>query len=470
MKDELLKINNGTLTQHGHRLIENINLQVFKAEVHSVVFNNTEVKNALIKILCGEGTLSYGKIYFEEALIRDNEIYTLLKKNVVLIDQTSHLIPTFKLYENIFFPKFHFFHLNPRHYQKLARDLFQRFNISIPINKPVKMLTIYESVIIELLKAFALNYKLVILSNILNILNRYELNSIFELISRLKEKGMSFLVIADYEDIRLKFSDRLTAIKGGRTVITYDSKALSKEKLYRIFDIKLDSTEFSQIYNKESDTVVLSFQNVSAAILKSISFDIHKGEILRVLYTDESYANYLISILRGESVKDSGNIFFCNKLYIPSLNHLNKKNEICFIEENSVGNMLFKNLNVIENLSYPICNKFSGFWLKRRYRKSIKLKIGPIINPNMFKRSISELPQDDLQKIVYCKFLLYNPKLVVCIKPFSVVDAKNRITEKMISMLAENGISILIITSGWPSLSSIHGKILYLSDGTLSEK
>ncbi len=472
MKDELLKITNGTLTYHNHRMIESLNLQVYKSEAHGIILDNTDVKNALLRILCGETQLDYGKIYYGEELLKQNDIARVLKQNVVLINQTSHLISKFKIYENIFFTKFHFLYLNPKHYYKIARNLFQHFDINIPLNKSVKNLSIYECIIIELITAFALQRKLVILTNISGILDHHEMNSIYQLVTRLKEKGMSFLFIRNFEDISLKHMDRLTAIKGGRTVGIFDPKLINKEKLYQVFNLIPDSS-LSYPGNKagqEAGQVILSFQNVSDDILKQVSFDIHKGEILRILYADEASANRFISILKGESVKASGFIYLGSNLYMPSPNLYNAKSEICFIDENPTEKLLFKNLSVIENLSYPLSNKIKGFWLKKKYKKSIAIKVSKVIDQDMLRKPVKHLIQDDQQKIVYCKFLLYNPKLVVCIKPFSVADTQNKLTEQMIVMLAENGISVLVITSRWPFLSSIHGRLFYLSDGVLSER
>ncbi len=471
MKEELLKISNGTLTYHNHRLIENLNLQLFKSEVHGISLDNTDVKNALLKILCGEGSLGYGKIYYEEEAMKQNDIAKFLKRDVVLIDHTSRLVSNFKIYENMLFHRFHFLYLNPKHYYRIARDLFQHFSIDIPLNKAVKNLSIYECIIIELITAFALERKLVILSNIAGILNSYEMNSVFQLILQLKGKGMSFLILRNFEDINYEHIDRLTVIKGGRTIGVFDPKTTDKEKLYRAFDLKLELSSNSPAGKtpREPGQAVLSFRNVSDQVLKQVSFHIHKGEILRILYADEASANRFISILKGEATKTSGEIYMDGLPYAPLQNYYATKNEICFIDENPVEKLLFKHLSVLENLSYPLSTKVKGYWLKRNYRKSIALKVRPVINPEMLKKPLKALMQDDLQKIVYCKFLLYNPKLVICIKPFSVADAQNILTEKMILMLAENGISVLVITSGWPDLSSITGRILYLSHGVLKE-
>lgn len=367
--------------------------------------------------------------------------------------------------------RFHFLHLNPKHYYRIACDLFQHFNIAIPLNKAVKNLSIYECIIIELITAFALDRKLVILSNITGILNSYEMNSIFQLIDQLKYKGMSFLIIRNFESINYEYIDRLTVVKGGRTIGVFNPKIMDNEKLYKIFDLKLDLSANNHInkINWVSEQIVLSFHNVSDQVLQQVSFNIHKGEILRIIYTDAASANHFISILKGEATKTSGEIYMSGLPYTPTPNHYTSKNNICFIDENPVEKLLFKNLSVLENLSYPLSTKVKGYWLKRNYKKSIALKVRPIINPEMLKMSLIDLIQDDLQKIVYCKFLLYNPKLVVCIKPFSVADAQNILTEKMIMMLSENGISVLVITSGWPDLSSITGRILYLSYGVLKE-
>lgn len=472
MKEELFRINHGTLTYHNRMLIENINLRVFKSETHGIILDSTEVKNVLIKLLCGELKLSYGKVYIMENLIKDADINKKLRNHVALIDQTRHLIPTLTIYENIYFSQFHILYLNPKHYYKCARNLFEYFNIDIPLDKPVKDLTIYEGVVIELMTAYALERKLIVLSNITNILNSIEVASIFNLIDKLKKKGLSFLVINNIEDMKLRYTDRLTIIKGGNTIGIFDSKQINKDTLYRIFYYDQENTDIQHRYkyNNNSSNEIFSVHNLTDDILKNISFQVHKGEIVRILYTDETSVNRLISVLKGEHTSFVGNILLEGHNFKPMYGYMNYKNDIGFVEENSIERMLFKNLSAFDNLSYPLSNKVKWFWLKNRYKKSMEIQLQDILDPEKLKHTLSALSPDDQLKIVYCKWLLYNPKLLICVKPFSVADAQNQLTEKLITLLSERGIAILIITSSWPSFSSINGKILYLRNGVLENK
>jgi len=213
---------------------------------------------------------------------------------------------------------------------------------------------------------------------------------------------------------------------------------------------------------------MLKFENVSDNILKNINFSIRRGEILKILYTDNTSADNLIGILKGVSHPTEGRIIVNKQPYtVSSISEAQTKG-VCFVEENPIETMLFKKLTVMYNLCMPLANKIDWFWLRRKYCKSVKLALQDLIHPTDFEKKISELPSSIQQKIVYCKWLLFSPKVLICIKPFLISDIQvNRVTEQMINLLADKGIAVLIVTSNWPSLNSLKGKTYYLENGKL---
>ena len=94
--------------------------------------------------------------------------------------------------------------------------------------------------------------------------------------------------------------------------------------------------------------------------------------------------------------------------------------------------------------------------------------LDPLINSAYYKKSISEVSAETLYLMIYCKWLLFMPKVLVCINPFSVTDYQtNQIIRQMIEYLSARGISVIIITSYWPSLCTIKGTLKYLEGGYL---
>ncbi len=473
MKEEIFRIDNGQLEIKGQTILNNIYLQVFSGETLGIIFDNIEEKTALIKMFNGDEKLSYGRIYINEEQIKTNTSDKHVKKNIFTITESSKLIKQIKIYENIFLFNSTDVFLKTGLYKKKTQKLFDYFNIDIPVNKAVRDLTSLESVTIELLKAYILKSRLIVLSNITSILNTNELSIFFELVKKLKKEGIGFIVIETFEDIIFEQTDNLCIIKNGKTIGMFTSDTIDRKKIYRL----LNNEQLNYTYNNilsgntlssQERDIVLSFRNVSTDALKNISFNVRRGEILKIFYTDDESEKDLIGLLKGAIQLKSGQVYV-NKNYYTARDIAEAQLKgVCFVEENPTEVMLFKRLSVLYNLCIPLSNKVNWFWFKNRYSKSVIKSLSSIIEPSYFKQPVDMVPHSILQKVIYCKWLLYSPKVLVCIKPFSITDVKvNQITEQMINLLADKGIAILIVTSNWPSLSDIKGDILYLENGML---
>lgn len=473
MKKEVLRIENGFVKPEDSTVIlTNIYLQVFTGEALGIIFYNLEEKSALIQLLRGNESLSRGRLYLNENVMSSDTTHKL-RENIFIITESSNLLSRLKIYENILIPSAKNPFINYKTYRKITLELFQKFNINITIEKPVKRLSNLERVTIELLRAYVSGCKLLVISNITGILSSTDLDSFFSLISKFKKTGISFIFLDTYEDIIFDQTDNLAIIKNGKTVGIFDSSQIDRKKIYQLLyrDIISKDNEFfiSKSSYANAENVILSFNNVSDGILDKASFDIRRGEIIKILYIDDASKNDLIGNLKGKSHAKEGQIYLNGQPYsINSIKEAQSKG-VCFIEEKALDKMLFKNLNVMYNLCFHLSKKVSRFWSKRKYSKSVVKSLDGLIDSCYFKKLIFNLPPTILQKIVYCQWFLYSPKVLVCINPFSIADIKlNQTTEQMIKLLASKGISIIILTSNWPSMVSIKGKVFYLKNGKLT--
>lgn len=96
--------------------------------------------------------------------------------------------------------------------------------------------------------------------------------------------------------------------------------------------------------------------------------------------------------------------------------------KIAFIVENPADTMLFPDFTAIENLCYPSSRKTPYFWINPNYLSSCLHEYSPFFDSGVLDQYPGNMSTQDLHKLVYCRWHLYNPSLVVCVKPFSSVD------------------------------------------------
>ena len=134
--------------------------------------------------------------------------------------------------------------------------------------------------------------------------------------------------------------------------------------------------------------------------------------------------------------------------------------KIAFIAENPAESMVFRDLSAIENLCLPSSRKAAGFWLNPTYVSSCLKEYGPYFGPDVLNKYPDELSAQDLHRLVYCRWHLYKPDVVVCIKPYSSVDKTlEEISAIFIDLLLRKGIAVLILTSSASEAESARRKI-----------
>lgn len=436
-----MRIDNGMYNESGTVVFKRLYLQVFTGEIAGILFHNGQEKETLIRILSGACRLDFGRIYLCGRMMEGIALEREIKKNISIIHEYNILIPQFSIAENLFFEKLGFFCLNSNKYQAETRRLFNQFQILISTKKRVKELTSAESITICLLKAYLKKRKLVVLSNIISQLDFEERERIFRLTEKLKKKGMSFLVADSSEEMLFEKTESFCIIKNGGTIGMFQTCDVDKDSVSFLYKNtgNVESSNVSHHSYINTKDAVLVFEHVSGRHLKDLSFNLHRGEILRLFYTNESNCKELVSLLKRERLPITGGLYQEEK----AAGHC----EIGFIEENPTEVMLFKNMSVLDNLCIPLADKIPGFWMKQRYKNSAVKIIEGIIPNNCLSLPVKEVSGDIQQKIVYCKWLLFNPRILVCIKPFSTPDMEaNHISEQMIGLLAKKGVGILIIT------------------------
>ncbi|MDO4276287.1 MAG: hypothetical protein Q4D16_21670 [Eubacteriales bacterium] len=466
MKKELFRINNGSVIINHQKILTNIYLQFFYGETSGILFNSFEERDAFIKLMDGDITMDFGWLYYNEELLTPSQYPKILKQNTAVITEDNRLMSALSITENLFFSDFSPCYIHTSLYSTKAQELLRFFQLDIPLQKPIKELTPLERISLELVKAFALNKKMIILSNVTGILNFSQLSRLFLSINKLKEKGFTFILTETFEDTIFQLTDNLHVIKNGRTVRILTPENMSKHTIQQVLGQYRESASPDSISDTaRQENIVLSFSNVCDHYLNQVSFDLRKGEILKLLCPNEECVAHLIRLLHSQCIPLTGGIFLDGKPFRPLHKDKLYLDGIGYIPANPRETAIFKNLSVMDNLCIPLSDKIKGFWTRNKYQKSVAYMLKDIIPDICYTIPIKELPSSILQKIVYSRWLLYAPKLLVCINPFSIVDtAVNQVTEQMLKLLTDRGIAVLIITDNWSLKSALPSRLLYLAD------
>ncbi len=460
MKREILRIENITIKEKGIKTLNDFFLNLYQGELLGVFVNNAIEKKHLIDLIYGNVEVERGRICYENMPISYEDYVGIRKNKISLIQSTSKLIDDLTIADNIFVirDKFGRYLIDKKVILEQTQNLLEELGLGIPPGKLVHLLSGFEKTVVEIAKAYGLGAKVIILKDLSSYLADSELNQLTEIIENLKVKGTSFIMIDSFTDILKKFSDRMFVMKNGRNVWTLKGEQINEDILKTYFYTPRHEISGSGAASSRS---ALRFDHVSTGKLAPLSFEIHAGEMLSIIDHDGSYIDEIIKILNGENHSYQGKVFVGDRLFSSRGHWEAIKKELAFIVENPVETMLFKEITAIDNLCFVSGNKINTLWMNSKYRKSCIDNYERFFSKGTLSTRTEALSVYDLQKLVYLKWHLYNPKVVVCTRPFSSTDVELRgITSEMMGLLLEKGIGILVLASNYSEINSAGKKLI----------
>ena len=476
MKEELIIIENGRIEEKGTAVFSDLNFQIYKNQIMGIIFDSIIERKYLKEFFRGELILQDGKAYIEGRKADPYETGRYLRENLTIIEKDSKLISNLHIEENIFLFTDKKKLINRRKYFRELQRIMQVFQLELRINLSVEELTVKERVIVELLKAYVEGKKIVLLMHISGFLKRTELEEINQLLNKLLERGMTFVLVEQFENIIFEWTKQLVVIRHGKTAGIFDPGNLNREILYsslikdHVSGRIAGMSKLDMIHEEESRPV-LQFEKVCTDVLVDFSIEVCNGEVLKIYYMDDLSCEHIIALLKGLIKPQSGIIFLSNREYKGNSIVQAVKKGICFIEESPYDNMLFYNLSVRDNLSMALSKKVPLFWLRNRFVKSVDQLIKSVSIEDIAKVKLRKLEPHILQQIAYYKWYLYAPKVVVCIKPFTETDLYlQEVTVEMIRNLKARGIAVIILTPNHSELYRIDGDTIFVKNGSLIDE
>ncbi len=471
MKTEIFRLENVTKTVNHIPRLDDLNLTIRKGEILGLLSLNDEGKTCLTNILCGQSSIDYGRIYYNDELVDlDSEAPLPFAGRVVSVENKTKLTFSLSVADNIFVVRkgFRKYLINRRVLREQAGRIFAEFGIDIDPGASAMTLSPLECGLVELVKGYATGARLIILNNLSSYLSTLDLNRFHQLVFQLKEKGISFLYIDNDPDVIFKVCDRLFIMREGRNVRTFKKGECDEQTALTILTGRVDERESSHKSHWE-EAKVLVFNTVSARYLQNISFVLRRGEVVSILDTHGRSNNSILELLTGEQAREKGQILLDGEDFNVTGHSRAIRRGIGLISEDSLENTLIYDLSPLDNLCIPLFEKLKTLIYKKGIRKSVRMEYADKLGEDIHQKDLYHVQHQTLQKLVYYRWLLYSPKVLVCVKPLSGLDISGRkLTLDLIGQLSAKGIAILILTSNFSEAYYLSDRVI-LIDGAIKQ-
>jgi ribose transport system ATP-binding protein len=464
-KDVILSVRNLTKTYPGVTALDDVSIDFRRGEVHALVGENGAGKSTFIKVLTGAIQANSGEIELEGVIHSGFTPHeALFELGMAAIYQEFNLVPDLTVAENVFFGKeitrgpF----INMKKMSSETEKIVNRLGMKINPRTLVKHLTVAYQQIVEIAKAVSRNVKILIMDEPSAPLTTNEVEHMFELVRALKKQGVTVIYISHRLVEAFKLSDRITVLRDGKYIRTMDTGQTNRQELISLM-VGRDLGEAYPEKKYDSKEVILEVRNLcTASILKNISFELHRGEILGFGGLVGAGRTELARALFGADPIDSEEIFLeGRKVHIRNTSHADRKRHGILSE-----------MTVKENISFSAYRNINTFgFIRRREEERIsndfKNKLS-IRTPDL-TRKVKNLSGGNQQKVVLSKWLATQCKILIFDEPTRGIDvgAKQEIYE-LIKDLAEEGKGIVFISSELPELLGMCDRIFVMREGEIT--
>lgn len=476
--DNILEIVNITKEFPGVKALNNVNFNIRPGSVHGLVGENGAGKSTLMKILSGVYKLTIGEIRLEGKKVAFKDPKDAQMSGVSIIHQEFSLIPYLNGVDNIFLGREKRKAnglLDKSKMLKEAKEVLKRLNADIDLSKPVASLSVANQQFIEIAKAIAIETKVLIFDEPTASLTGQEIDKLFELIETLKANGVTIIYISHHLDEILHMCDQLTCLRDGEYVDTRDVAACTKQDIVKMMvgrEIVNAFPERPPLADNKEHNIRLEVKRLSNNEISDIHFDLKEGEILGVAGLVGSGRTEIVRALIGADPSNEKEIYLNGKKVTIKNPTDALAQGICLIPESRKTQGLVLNMTIKNNISLPILNELTNKFRVINQKKETKIVNQSIrdllIKTPSSKQTVKNLSGGNQQKVVLAKWLNTDSNILIFDEPTRGIDigAKEEIY-KLMRNLADEGISIIMISSELPEILGLSDRVLVMHKGNL---
>ncbi|THD43761.1 galactose/methyl galactoside ABC transporter ATP-binding protein MglA [Enterobacteriaceae bacterium ML5] len=461
----------------GVRALDNVNLKVRPSSIHALMGENGAGKSTLLKCLFGIYSKDSGTILFQGQEVNFKSSKEALETGVSMVHQELNLVLQRTVMDNMWlgrYPTKGIFVDQDKMY-KDTKAIFDELDIDIDPRDKVGKLSVSQMQMIEIAKAFSYNAKIVIMDEPTSSLTEKEVNHLFTIIRKLKDRGCGIVYISHKMEEIFQLCDEITILRDGQWIITQPLEGLDMDKIISMMVGRSLSQRFPDRLNVPGE-VILEVRNLTSMrqpSIRDISFDLHKGEILGIAGLVGAKRTDIVETLFGIREKVSGTIkVHGKKINNHSANEaINHGFALVTEERRSTGIYAYLDIgfnSLISNIR-QYKNKV-GLLDTARMKSDTQWVIDSMrVKTPGHKTSIGSLSGGNQQKVIIGRWLLTKPEILMLDEPTRGIDvgAKFEIYQ-LITELAKREKGIIIISSEMPELLGITDRILVMSNGQVA--
>lgn len=474
MGQELFRMEGISKSFPGVKALDHVSLNVDKGEVLGLVGENGAGKSTLMKILSGVYRADEGEIFIEGQKVQIDSVAKAHELGVSIIMQELNMCGHLSVADNIFIgraPKKGMF-IDDRRMHQEAKKILDDLGIDLDTYAMVGSLSIAKQQMVEIAKAISFNSRILVLDEPTATLTEREIDQLFEIIGRLKEKGVGMVYISHRMAELNRICERVTIIRDGQYIGTRNLSEITMDELVNM----IVGRSLEDKYPKHKRTIgdiVLEARNVRRGNkVNADHFFVRKGEILGISGLVGAGRTELMRCIFGADRPDSMELWIDGKeVRINSVIQA-IRNGIGYATEDRKRDGLALGLDIKYNSNMAHLPQISHFGFiddkaglenAEKYVKLLRTKTPSV------HQLCKNLSGGNQQKVVLAKWLCNDVKVLIVDEPTRGIDvgAKYEVYE-LFNQLSDQGVAIIMISSELPEILGMSDRILVIHQGEIN--
>lgn len=478
MENSIIKFDNVGKYFPGVKALDNVSFEIKTGEIHALIGENGAGKSTLLNVLHGVFSTYEGNVYLKGEKVNFKNTHDAIKCGIAKVHQEVSLVSELTIGQNIalgYEPKKGLLvDYNTLH--KQANEILTRLNCKFKSEDYITGLSAGEMQMIAIAKALYHKAEIISFDEPSSSLSNKEVETLLNIIRELKAQGITILYISHRIDEIFKISDRITVLRDGTYIDTFNTKEIDHDILIKSM-VGRNVSAFA-VRNKErcvKDEVVLEVKNLNKkGIFKNINFKLYRGEILGFFGLVGSKRTDVMRTIFGADKKSSGLLFINNKEIIINTPKQAVKNNLALIPEDRKKQGFVKELTNADNMGLSCLEKFTKYGLID-HRKKIRNCENFITEMNLVPKDpyykTFNLSGGNQQKVVIAKWLSTKAEIIILDEPTKGVDvgAKAEIY-RILEELVESGKSVIMISSELPEIIGMSDRVVIMNEGEIQKE
>ena len=457
----------------GVSALSGVSFNVTKGEVHALLGENGAGKSTLIKIVSGVFPPDRGEVIVDGKPVDLQRPDDARRAGIATIYQELLLFPELTVAENIFMghaPRAGLGRLDWRTMREKTTDLLASLAIhDLHADRVVGSLSVGNRQRVEILRALSQDARILIMDEPTAALTEYDVTRLFDIVRKLKARGVAVIYISHRLDEIFAIADRVTVLRDGAHIATKRVADTTATELVQLMVGRKIESLFPKITVPIGEPVLDVKDLERRPLTKRISLTVRAGEIVGLAGLVGSGRSELAHTIFGVTPAEGGEIKIRGQVVDIRSPAQARALGIGYVPEDRGTQGLVRAMTVRENFSLAALGKvaFGGFIDRASERKLAGDGVKRFaVKASSLEQVAGKLSGGNQQKIVLGKWLANQPKLLILDEPTRGIDvgAKAEI-HRLMGELAAQGLAILMISSELPEVLGMSDRVLVMREG-----